>query len=170
MLDSWFMASRLPRDLHLRRRLLNRGITPVCDEKMNASEDKSERVPVSAPVDQPKERAGLSIGRIINGVILLIHVATFITALCVIGLVGNLMGRIGGVHPGDPNATRSGSCPFYVGIKVSPPTGSKLKWDDFYPLAPNGVCLWFIAGHTILAIAAIVFFIVGIVRIVFAME
>ena len=140
----------------------------MCDEKMNVSDEKSERVPVSAPVDEPKERAGLSIGRIINAVILLIHVATFITALCVIGLVGNLMGSIAGVHPGDPNATRSGSCPFYVGDKVSEKKGKDLI--EFYPLAPNGVCLWLIAGHTILAIAAIVFFIVGIVRIVFAME
>ena len=164
------MASRLPRDLHLRRRLLNRGITPVCDEKMNVSEEKSERVPVSAPVDQPKERAGLSIGRIINAVILLIHVATFITALCVIGLVGSLMDRIGGVHPGEPNATRSGSCPFYVKGLVSAPEDAKKPWPSFNPLASNGVCLWLIAGHTILAIAAIVFFIVGIVRIVFAME
>ena len=119
---------------------------------------------VTALVDQPREKAGLSIGRIINSCILLIHVATFITALCVIGLVGNLMGSIAGAQPGDPNATMSGTCPFYVGKLVSI---GKL---NYYPLASNGVCLWFIAGHTILAIAAIVFFVVGIVRIVFAME
>ena len=130
---------------------------------MNVSEDQSERVPVSTPVEEPRERAGLSLGRIINGAILLIHVATFITCLCVIGFVGNLMRLIGDVRP-VPNATQTGTCPFYVGKPLGPPENS------YNPLAPNGVCLWFIAGHTILAIAAIVFFIVGIVRIVFALE
>ena len=128
---------------------------------MNVSKDQSERVPVSDPVEQPKERAGLSLGRIINGAILLIHVATFITSLCVIGLVGNIMRQIGDARPAT-DATQTGTCPFYVGEAVGA--------DKYYPLAPNGVCLWFIGGHTILAIAAIVFFIVGIVRIVFAME
>ena len=130
---------------------------------MNVQEDQSERVPVSDPVEQPKERAGLSLGRIINGAILLIHVATFITSLCVIGLVGNIMRRIGDVRPA-PVQTQTGTCPFYVGRPVGPPGKS------YNPLAPNGVCLWFIGGHTIIAIAAIVFFVVGIVRIVFAME
>ena len=130
---------------------------------MNVSEDQSERVPVSTPVEEPRERAGLSLGRIINGAILLIHVATFITCLCVIGFVGNLMREIGDVRPAP--ATQTGTCPFYVGdVK-----GSDSE-TPYNPLAPNGVCLWFIGGHTIIAIAAIVFFIVGIVRIVFAME
>ena len=129
---------------------------------MNVSEDQSERVPVSTPVEEPRERAGLSLGRIINGAILLIHVATFITCLCVIGLVGNLMREIGDIRPAP--ATQTGTCPFYVG-KLTGPSNS-----EFNPLAANGVCLWFIGGHIIIAIAAIVFFIVGIVRIVFAME
>ena len=128
---------------------------------MGVPEDQSEQVPVNAPVEQPRERAGLSLGRIINGAILLIHVATFITCLCVIGLVGSLMRQIGDARPAT-NATQTGTCPFYVGKAVGP--------DKYNPLAPNGVCLWFIAGHTILAIAAIVFFVVGIVRIVFALE
>ena len=133
---------------------------------MNVSEDQSERVPVSNPVEEPRERAGLSLGRIINGAILLIHVATFITCLCVIGLVGNIMRLIGEVRPA-PNATHTGTCPFYVENLVRDPNE---KWLDFNPLAPDGVCLWFIGGHIIIAIAAIVFFVVGIVRIVFAME
>ena len=134
---------------------------------MGVPEDQSERVPVSTPVEEPRERAGLSLGRIINGAILLIHVATFITCLCVIGLVGNIMREIGDVRPA-PNATHTGTCPFYVGKLVEPPDGA--KWPEFNPLASNGVCLWFIGGHIIIAIAAIVFFVVGIVRIVFAME
>ena len=132
---------------------------------MSFSEDPSERVPVTAPAIEPRERVGLSLGRIINGVILLIHVAMFITSLCVIGLVGALVNNIETHHPILSNATQSGACPFYVGKLVQ---GSPNP--DYYPLAPTGVCLWFIAGHVILAIAAIVFFIVGIVRIVFAME
>ena len=131
---------------------------------MNVSEDQSERVPVSTPVEEPRERAGLSLGRIINGAILLIHVATFITCLCVIGLVGNLMREIGDVRPAP--ATQTGTCPFYVEPQRE---GSDPK-TPYNPLAPDGVCLWFIGGHIIIAIAAIVFFIVGIVRIVFAME
>ena len=127
---------------------------------MSFSEDPSEKVPVTAPAIEPRERVGLSLGRIINGVILLIHVAMFITSLCVIGLVGALVNGIETFHPIVPNATQFGACPFYAGKQVN----------KYYPLAPNGVCLWFIAGHVILAIAAIVFFIVGIVRIVFAME
>ena len=134
---------------------------------MNVPEDQSERVPVSTPVEEPRERAGLSLGRIINGAILLIHVATFITCLCVIGFVGNLMRLIGDVRP-PPEATQTGTCPFYVRPQVEEPDSDPKTY--YNPLAPNGVCLWFIAGHTILAIAAIVFFVVGIVRIVFAME
>ena len=132
---------------------------------MSFSEDPSEKVPVTAPAIEPKERVGLSLGRIINAVILLIHVAMFITSLCVIGLVGSFMVDIKSVRPGNSNATKLGACPFYVGkpMFVGKPYA-------YYPLAPDGVCLWFVAGHVILAIAAIVFFIVGIVRIVFAME
>ena len=121
--------------------------------------------PVAHRVGQPRrEKAGLSFGRIINGIILVIHIATFITALCVIRLVGNLMSSIRGVQPGDANATMLGSCPFYVEKSVF------IGKYSYYPLAPDRVCLWFIAGHTILAIAVIVFFVIGIVRIVFGME
>ena len=127
---------------------------------MSVPEDQSERVPVSTPMEQPRERTGLSLGRIINGAILLIHVATFITCLCVIGLVGNLMREIGDVRPAP--ATQTGTCPFYVRPQVE---GSDSDSESYNPLAPNGVCLWFIAGHIILAIAAIVFFVVGVVRI-----
>ena len=131
---------------------------------MSQAEDKSGQVPVSAPEQLSKKRTGLSVGRIINGVILLVHVAMFITALCTIGLVAYLMDQIAAVRPIIiPEATQSGSCPFYVGLRATSESG-----DPYYPLAHNGVCLWFISGHVILAIAAIVFFIAGIVRIVFA--
>ena len=131
---------------------------------MSYSEEQSERVPVSAPDEPPRDRAGLSAGRIVNGAILIIHVAMFITALCTIGLVGSVMDQIAGVRPTVPQATRTGTCPFYVGHQMTEGVV------NYFPLAPNGVCLWFIAGHVILAIAAIVLFIAGIVRIVFAME
>ena len=134
---------------------------------MSQTEDKSGQVPVSVPEEQPKKRTGLSVGRIINGVILLIHVAMFITALCTIGLVAYLMDQIAAVRPIIiPEATQSGSCPFYVGYQTTT-SESGVK---YFPLAHNGVCLWFISGHVILAIAAIVLFIAGIVRIVFAMK
>ena len=123
---------------------------------------QTARVPLASPAQQPKERVGLTSGRIVNFVILLIHVATFITALCTIGLVGSVMDQIAAVKNFKEDATRLGTCPFYVGPKISE--------GDVNLLAPNGVCLWFISGHVILAIAAIVFFITGVVRIVFAMK
>ena len=126
---------------------------------------QTARVPLASPAQQPKERVGLTSGRIVNFVILLIHVATFITALCTIGLVGSVMDQIAAVKYLDKDATRLGTCPFYVGHKTTDGRGNA-----YYPLAHNGVCLWFISGHVILAIAAIVFFIAGVVRIVFAME
>ena len=130
-------------------------------DEFSASHDRHDS-PVTTPGFQPKERTGLSLGRMVNGAILFIHVATLITSLCVIGFVGSLMREIAEFRASDPNATMLGTCPFYVGEAVGA--------EKYTPLAPNGVCLWFIGGHTILAIAAIVFFIVGIVRIVFAME
>ena len=123
---------------------------------------KKDECTITTPGYQPKERTGLSLGRMVNGAILFIHVATLITSLCVIGFVGSLVREIAVFHATDPKATMLGTCPFYVGEAVGK--------EKYYPLAPNGVCLWFIAGHTILAIAAIVFFVVGLVRIVFAME
>ena len=131
---------------------------------MSSSEAQHPVTPVDAPVNPPKERVGLSLGRLINGAILFIHVAMFITSVCVIGLVGSLMNNIKAFDSGYPYVTKSGTCPFYIGKPIH------VSGTTYSPLAPNGVCLWFIAGHTILAVAAIVFFIVGIVRIVFAME
>ena len=110
------------------------------------------------PESSDTERKGVTIGRVVNSSILVIHVAIFITAICVIGIVGNYLVVLSNY---DNPTLANGRCPFYV---VESSTTKDVE------LAPDGVCVWFISGHLILALSAIAFFVVGIIRIIFAMK
>jgi hypothetical protein len=116
-----------------------------------------ESTPTSS--DSSRGRKGLTIGRVVNLTTLVVHVATFVTALCVIGVVGNFLVQLN--YFGSDNTLSEGHCPIYTVYKAE---------DDAVRLAPDGVCVWFIAGHVILAASAVAFFVVGIIRVIFAMD
>ena len=122
--------------------------------------------PITADGPPPESsdagRKGVTIGRVVNLSILVIHVAIFITAICVIGIVGNYLVVLSFYNSeGNPTLT-NGRCPFYV-VESSTSAGT-------VELSPDGVCVWFISGHLILALSAIAFFVVGIIRVIFAMK
>ena len=122
--------------------------------------------PITADGPPPESsdtgRKGVTIGRVVNSSILVIHVAIFITAICVIGIVGNYLVVLSNYNVENYKTLANGRCPFYV--VESSTTAETVE------LAPNGVCVWFISGHLILALSAIAFFVVGIIRIIFAMK
>jgi hypothetical protein len=126
------------------------------------SEGTSDSVQGTAPTTPG--RRGLTIGRFVNLTTLVLHVATFITALCVIGAVGKILLDFKNSFT-EVNYSGNTNCPFYANAK--PPNDQRLIPIEF---AHDGVCVWFIAGHVILAVSVIAFFIVGIVRVIFAME
>ena len=123
--------------------------------------------PVDPPSDEPNKK-GLTLGRMVNGAILLLYFAAFMTALVIIGLVGSLVNdiknykQVNGDPPLSSNSTRIGYCPFYSGTAEDP------QEKKIAELSSTGVCLWFIAGQAIIAITFIVLGVLTVIRIIMA--